>query len=73
MLFIFHVLYFSISVTCTLQIGHKWSQVVAIGHKNISGTVGVFNYKGRVKLRWSYQSKRYSLNLSIYPVSVVYF
>jgi integrase len=46
----------------------NWSQT---GHKNLSGTVGIFNYKGRVRLRWSYQSKRYSLNLSIYSRATI--
>ena len=35
----------------------NWSQT---GHKNSRGTVSINNYKGRVRLRWSYQSKRYS-------------
>jgi integrase len=41
----------------------NWSQ---IGHKNERGTVGLSNYKNRIRLRWSYQSKRYSLNLEAY-------
>lgn len=34
-----------------------------MGHKNQKGTVTITNYKGRIRLRWRYQSKRYSLNL----------
>lgn len=41
----------------------NWSQT---GHKNQRGTVAIINYKGRIRLRWSYLSKRYSLNLSVY-------
>lgn len=37
-----------------------------MGHKNLKGTVSIVNYMGRIRLRWRYQSKRYSLNLSIY-------
>ncbi|MEO0312217.1 MAG: hypothetical protein RIQ89_1874 [Bacteroidota bacterium] len=37
-----------------------------MGHKNSKGTVSIVNYKGRIRLRWRYQSKRYSLNLSTY-------
>ncbi len=37
-----------------------------MGHKNSKGTVSIVNYRGRIRLRWRYQLKRYSLNLSIY-------
>ena len=37
-----------------------------MGHKNQKGTVSVINYNGRIRLRWRYQSKRYSLNLASY-------
>ena len=43
--------------------GNNWSQS---GHKNARGTVSIINYKERIRLRWSYQSKRYSLNLAAY-------
>ena len=36
MLISLHVLYFSKSVTCNLQIGHKWSQIVSTGHKLVT-------------------------------------
>lgn len=41
------------------------------GHKNPRGTVSIINYKGRVRLRWSYQSKRYSMNLSVYSKATI--
>jgi len=34
-----------------------------MGIKNPKGTVSVENFKGRVRLRWRYQTKRYSLSL----------
>lgn len=37
-----------------------------MGHKNQKGTVSLINYKGRIRLRWRFQSNRYSLNLSPY-------
>ena len=37
-----------------------------MGIKNSKGTVSLENYRGRVRLRWRYQSKRYSLNLFTY-------
>ncbi len=37
-----------------------------MGIKKSKGTVSLENYRGRVRLRWRYQSKRYSLNLFIY-------
>jgi integrase len=37
-----------------------------MGIKNPKGKVSVENYKGRLRLRWRYQSKRYSLNLTYY-------
>ena len=40
--------------------GHK------SGHKNVKGNVAILNYKGRIRLRWTYLSKRYSLNLAAY-------
>lgn len=46
----------------------NWSQT---GHKNSRGTVSINNYKGRVRLRWSYQSKRYSINLSVYSKAAI--
>lgn len=43
--------------------GINWSQT---GHKTARGTVSIVNYKERIRLRWSYQSIRYSLNLAAY-------
>ena len=37
-----------------------------LGHKSPKGAVSVSNYKGRIRLRWRYQGKRYSLSLSAY-------
>jgi integrase len=37
-----------------------------MGHRNSKGTVSIINYKGRVRLRWRYLSKRYSINLFAY-------
>ena len=37
-----------------------------MGHKNSKGNVSLTNYKGRIRLRWRYQSIRYSLNLLSY-------
>ena len=37
-----------------------------MGIKNQKGTVSVENYKGRIRLRWRYQAKRYSLSLTAY-------
>ena len=43
--------------------GNNWSQS---GHKTARGTVSIVNYNERIRLRWSYQSIRYSLNLAVY-------
>ena len=37
-----------------------------MGIKNQKGTVSVENYKGRIRLRWRYQAKRYSISLTAY-------
>lgn len=37
-----------------------------LGHKEPKGSVSINNYKGRIRLRWRHESKRYSLNLSFY-------
>ena len=37
-----------------------------MGHKSSKGSVSIAEYKGRIRLRWRHQQKRYSLNLSIY-------
>jgi len=34
-----------------------------MGQKNSKGTVSLQNASGRIRLRWRYQSKRYSLSL----------
>ncbi|MBH2005459.1 MAG: DUF3596 domain-containing protein [Sphingobacteriia bacterium] len=38
-----------------------------MGIKNQKGTVSVENYRDRIRLRWRYQNKRYSL--SLYKIS----
>ena len=37
-----------------------------MGHKFSKGSVSITEYKGRIRLRWRHQQKRYSLNLSIW-------
>ncbi|MGV3595593.1 MAG: Arm DNA-binding domain-containing protein [Sediminibacterium sp.] len=37
-----------------------------MGHKNSKGAVSITNYRGRIRLRWRYQDKRYSLSLATY-------
>lgn len=37
-----------------------------MGIKKQKGSVSVENYRNRIRLRWRYQGKRYSLNLSLY-------
>lgn len=37
-----------------------------LGHKSPKGAVSVTNYKNRIRLRWRYQGKRYSLSLGPY-------
>jgi integrase len=37
-----------------------------LGHKSPKGAVSISNYKERIRLRWRYQGKRYSLSLSAY-------
>lgn len=44
----------------TLKFGYQ------MGIKNQKGTVSVENYRNRVRLRWRYQGKRYSLSLGAY-------
>jgi integrase len=34
-----------------------------LGHKSPKGAISVTNYKNRIRLRWRYQGKRYSLSL----------
>jgi hypothetical protein len=34
-----------------------------MGQKNFKGTVSILNDNSRIRLRWRYQTKRYSLNL----------
>lgn len=40
-----------------------------MGQKNQKGTVSIHNASGRIRLRWRYQAKRYSLNFSAYNKS----
>ena len=37
-----------------------------LGHKSPKGAVSLTNYKNRIRLRWRYQGKRYSLSLGPY-------
>jgi integrase len=37
-----------------------------MGQKNLKGTVSISNVDGRIRLRWRYQGKRYSINLAAY-------
>jgi integrase len=37
-----------------------------MGQKNVKGSVSIVNAEGRIRLRWRYQKKRYSLNLFHY-------
>jgi integrase len=37
-----------------------------MGHKTSKGSISMMNHKGRIRLRWRYQKKRYSLNLFSY-------
>ena len=37
-----------------------------LGHKSPKGAVSITNYKERIRLRWRYQGKRYSLSLGQY-------
>jgi len=37
-----------------------------LGHKSPKGAVSITNYKERIRLRWRYLGKRYSLNLTSY-------
>lgn len=37
-----------------------------LGHKSPKGAVSITNYKERIRLRWRYQGKRYSLSLGPY-------
>ncbi len=37
-----------------------------MGQKNQKGTVSIINADGRIRLRWRYQGKRYSLNSGLY-------
>jgi len=46
--------------TCFLQFGS------GLGQKNSKGTVSIINADGRIRLRWRYQNKRASVNLSSY-------
>ena len=39
---------------------------IVLGIKNQKGTVSIENFKNRIRLRWRYQGKRYSLSLGQY-------
>jgi integrase len=42
-----------------------------MGHKNSKGNISITEYKGRIRLRWRFQSKRFSLNLSVYSKAAI--
>jgi len=48
----------------TIKIGSQMGHV--LGHKSPKGAVSITNYKERIRLRWRYQGKRYSLSLGQY-------
>jgi integrase len=48
----------------TIKFGSQMGHV--LGHKSPKGAVSISNYKERIRLRWRYQGKRYSLSLSAY-------
>jgi integrase len=39
---------------------------IVLGIKNQKGKVSIENFKNRIRLRWRYQGKRYSLSLGPY-------
>ena len=45
---------------------HSLQNGAQMGHKNSKGTVSILKHKDRIRLRWRYQSERYSLNLGAY-------
>lgn len=52
------------NVPFTIKIGSQMGHV--LGHKSPKGAVSITNYKARIRLRWRYQGKRYSLSLGSY-------
>lgn len=48
----------------TIKIGSQMGHV--LGHKSPKGAVSIKNYKERIRLRWRYLGKRYSLSLGQY-------
>ncbi len=48
----------------TIQFGSQMGHV--LGHKSPKGAVSITNYKDRIRLRWRYLGKRYSLSLASY-------
>ena len=48
----------------TINFGYRMG--IVLGIKNQKGTVSVENFKNRIRLRWRYQGKRYSLSLGPY-------
>ena len=48
----------------TIKIGYRMG--IVLGIKNQKGKVSVENFKNRIRLRWRYQGKRYSLSLGPY-------
>jgi len=48
----------------TIKIGSQMGHV--LGHKSPKGAVSISNYKERIRLRWRYLGKRFSLSLTAY-------
>lgn len=48
----------------TFKFGYRMGHV--LGHKSPKGSVSISNFKGRIRLRWRYEGKRYSLGQGLY-------
>lgn len=46
--------------------GQEWARIIYMGQKSPKGSVGITNADGRIRLRWKYQDKRYSMSLLAY-------
>ena len=46
--------------------GQEWARIIYMGQKSPKGSVGITNADGRIRLRWKYQYKRYSMSLLAY-------
>jgi len=47
-------------------LGQEWARIIYMGQKSPKGSVGITNADGRIRLRWKYQDKRYSMSLLAY-------